>query len=397
MGLAYTIEPRLDFASAEGWHLHDRSGRLFVDLTSGWNVTNAGWNRAEIDVVWAKQGAASWFRPSWCDNSQLDALHQRMELIAPGRSIIPSCSGSEAIDNALKLARLVTGRAGVIRFEGAYHGSGTGASLATGYHVPHLDPLLPHAPVLDLPMPEEPGAVEVAEAAIRAFEEAGALVFETVLTNMACRELPKAYRAMLSRVCKELGIILIADEIGTGMNRLGAFFSTLDGVPDRDQPDIVVSAKALTNGLYPLSLCLVRERLAMQCDAGWFGSTYAAMPSACAAAVATIDIHLADGLSQRAAKTGTAFAQALRDQTAAVAGVTAVAGAGLELALHLDWKILKCQGLTPFTLLERLADLGLFATLSPSENHLMLMPPLVTPVDVLFGAAETIAGVLAKA
>lgn len=388
--MVFTSEPPFELSAADGWFVYDASGARLLDLTSGWNVTNAGWNCPAIDSAWAAQGAASWFRPSWCDNRQLEALHQRLALVAPGRRVIPSCTGSDAVDNALKIARLITGRAGVIRFEGAYHGSGTGAALATGYFVPHLEPLLPAPITLDLPLPGSPNAVADAERAIRGFEDASALLFEPVLTNMACRVLPDDYRAMLSRVCAELGIILIADEVGTGINRLGKFYATLDGVSDADQPDIVLSAKALTNGLYPLSLCLVRERLARQIDDTWFASTYAAMPSGCAAAVATIDAHLAGKFGDLALHTGALFATALRDATTELPGVSELCGAGLELALHFDWKVLRQRGLTPFTLLERLRAGGLFATLSPGEHNLMLMPPLVTPPELLIAAVSTI-------
>lgn len=392
--MVFTTEPPFELTAADGWFLHDAAGTRLLDLTSGWNVTNAGWNCPAIDRAWAAQGAASWFRPSWCDNSQLEALHQRLALIAPRRRVIPSCTGSDAVDNALKIARLITGRAGVIRFEGAYHGSGTGAALATGYHVPHLEPLWPAAATLDLPLPDAPDAVARAERAIRGFAEAGALLFEPVLTNMACRVLSDDYRAMLSRVCAELGIILIADEVGTGINRLGKFYATLDAANETDEPDIVVSAKALTNGLYPLSLCLVRDRLARHLDDAAFASTYAAMPSGCAAAVATIDAHLSGNFGDLARETGAVFAAALREATTDLPGVRMLCGTGLELALHLDWKLLRQRGLTPYGLLERLRTAGLFATLSPGEDHLMLMPPLVTPPELLIAAASTIAEVI---
>lgn len=397
MSHVFTTEPLFALASADGWNLSATDGTRLLDLTSGWNVTNAGWSRAEIETAWSKQSETSWFRPSWCDHEYLDLLHERMASLAPGRRLVASCSGSEAVDNALKIARLVTGRAGVIRFEGAYHGSGTGASLATGNYVPHLAPLWPDAHVLDLPLPGTPGAIERAEAAIREFEEAGALVFESVLTNMGCRTVGEDYLNMLARVCDEFGIVTIADEIGTGMNRLGHFFSALAPDLGRPEPDIVVTAKALTNGLYPLSLCLVRERLAIHVEESMFASTYAAMPSGCAAAVATIDTHIADGLGAIAIETGKVFADALRAETDGIDVVTAVAGQGLELALHLDWRGLAKRDVTPVRLLEELRSAGLFVTYSPGENHLMLMPPLVTPPELLEEAAGTIARVLAGA
>jgi len=386
-------EPPFSIDSAEGSIVQDRQGRRYLDLTSGWNVVNAGWNNPEIWQAWLEAGLRNPFRPSWCDDDRFDALTQRMASIAPGRRIIPACSGNEAVDNALKLARLVTGRAGVICFEGAYHGSGTGASLATGYHVPHLEALDLHGLRLSLPLPSQPDALERAEGAIRAFEEGGAIVFETVLTNLACEAVPQAFCDMLRRVASELGLVLICDEIGTGMNRLGSPFSSLDSESDCG-PDIILSAKALTNGLYPLSLCLVRERLMRHVDISYFSSTYGGMPSGCAAAVATLDYHAEHGLGARAIEGGKALAAAIERHVIDIDGVRSLEGVGLERALHLDWMRLSRRGLSPFEMLAKLRDQGVFATLSPGEDHLMLMPPLTTPHDMLIDAVDAIGKVL---
>ncbi|WP_432768734.1 MAG: aminotransferase class III-fold pyridoxal phosphate-dependent enzyme [Sphingopyxis sp.] len=386
-------EPPFAIAAAEGSFVQDREGQHYLDLTSGWNVVNAGWNNPEIWQAALEAGLRNPFRPSWCDDDRFDALTQRIAAIAPGRRIIPSCSGNEAVDNALKLARLVTGRAGVICIEGAYHGSGTGASLATGYHVPHLEALDLQGLRLTLPRPSQPGALEQAESAIRAFEPGGAIVFETVRTNMACEAVPQAFRDMLRRVASELGLVLICDEIGTGINRLGSPFSSLDG-DGAAAPDIILTAKALTNGLYPLSLCLVRERLMRHVDMSYFSSTYGGMPAGCAAAVATLDYHAEHTLGARAIAGGQALAAGIEQHVLDIDGVRSLEGAGLERALHLDWMALGRRGLSPFQMLAKLRDQRVFATLSPGEDHLMLLPPLTTPHEALVDAAVAIGKVL---
>lgn len=390
MSAGWTREPPFAIASAAGALVQDGEGRTHIDLTSGWNVVNAGWNDPDIRAAWIATGLDHPFRPAWCEDAQFARLRERLAPIAPGRHVLPSCSGSESIDNALKLARLVTGRAGVICFDGAYHGSGTGAALATGYPVAHLEAFDIERLRVPLPLPDEPDCIARAEAIIRASDDAGAIVYETVLTNMACRPVPPAYRAMLGRVARELGIVLICDEIGTGINRLGSVFPSLAA---GDDPDIVVAAKALTNGLYPLSLCLVRERLARQLDVASFASTYGAMPAACAAAVATLDHHAAHDLGTRALAAGEAL-EAHIAGLAGIDGVVGLTGTGLERALHLDWRMLGGRGLTPYALLARLRAAGVFATLSPGEDHLMLTPPLVIPHDLLADAVAEIGSVL---
>jgi adenosylmethionine-8-amino-7-oxononanoate aminotransferase len=262
--------------------------------------------------------------------------------------------------------------------------------------VPHLAALDRQHLTVRLPLPGEPDAIARAESLIRGFEAGGALVYETVTTNMGCEHLPEAYRAMLSRVCGELGIILVADEIGTGLNRLGAPFSSLRA--DRDaaigEPDIVIAGKALTNGLYPLSVCLVRNRVMRQIERAQFASTYAAMPSGCAAALATLDYHERHALGPRAAATGALLETLLDTRLRRIDGVRRIAGAALERAVHLDWRTLAARQLSPFVMLSRLRDAGVFATLSPGEDHLMITPPLTIAHTHLDRAIAAIAAVL---
>ncbi|QNE07152.1 aminotransferase class III-fold pyridoxal phosphate-dependent enzyme [Croceicoccus marinus] len=388
----YANEPPFAFRRGFGSCIEDSAGRTYIDLTSGWNVVNAGWSNPVIGENWLDTIGRATFRPSWCEDEGTANLRQALARAAPGRTPIFSCSGSEAIDNAIKIARIVTGLPGIFCIEGSYHGSGTGASQATGYDVPHRAPLAQEEMSVRLPLPTEEGAVERAEALIREFEPGGAIVYETVVTNMGCRTMPADYLAMLGRVADELGIVLICDEIGTGINRLGALFSSLGegGLA----PDIIVSGKALTNGLYPMSACLVKDRMMRHFETGQFASTYAAMPAGCAAALATLSLHEQTMLGTTALANGRTLAVLAEKHLLDIDGVTALAGAGMERALHLDWRILSARGLGPYSMLSALREAGVFATLSPGESHLMMTPPLTIGEEQLAQATGAIAATL---
>src|SRR4051794_18244949 len=166
-------EAILKLKSGQGCQLEDCDGNRYLDLTSGWNVVNAGWENADIRDAWLRDSESLSFRPSWARDSLIERLSERLAELVPGYRLIPSCTGGEAIDNALKVARLITGRGGVICFAGAYHGSGTGASLATGYDVPYLPQIGLDGRSVWMPLPTSDDAVQSAEALIREFEDAG--------------------------------------------------------------------------------------------------------------------------------------------------------------------------------------------------------------------------------
>lgn len=386
-----TGEPPFFITGGQDAHILDENGERYLDLTSGWNVVNAGWNNEEISRAWMTAASRLSFRPSWCREAHYERLQELWSEFAPGYALVPSCSGGEAVDNALKVARLVTGRPGAICFSGAYHGSTSGAAFATGYHVPHLEPLGLEGVTATLPIPATGAALAEAERVIRAFEPAGSIIFETVLTNLGCRVVPDAFLALLVDLSRELGLVLICDEVGTGINRTG---SLLSGFGRGLRPDIIVCGKALTNGLYPLSLCLVRADLARDIDEPSFASTFAGSPSGSAAALATLQWHRERELGAVAVEVGAQLRRRLEENTSGLSGVTGVHGQGLELALHLDWSRLRAARLSPYGLVQRLRKRSLFATLSPGDQHLMITPPLTAEYAELLAAADLIADAL---
>jgi 4-aminobutyrate aminotransferase-like enzyme len=367
---------RFRMRDARGVHVWDDMGNRYLDLTSGWNVANAGWNNSVI--------AELPYRPSWCADKYSDQLLHVLRSTFPGYAFVAGCSGADSIDNALKIARLVTGRTGVLSLSGAYHGSSSGAALAAGYEINHLHGLAQAATLL--PLPSLDLDLAQVELVIRSSEEACAIVVETIVTNAGCVEVPTPYLALLRALATELGLLIICDEIGTGLCRSGSWLS-------HDQtlaPDMVVLGKALTNGMYPLSLTLVAKSLQGFLEPDAFASTFAATPPGCAAAAATLELMRRTDLSADASARGGFFRQRLLDEAKNIPYLTTVAGRGLELAINMDWD----DHQSPRRFIGALQQRGVFAVLSSDDQSLMVMPPLIATVEDLTMSIDAIVDAL---
>jgi acetylornithine/succinyldiaminopimelate/putrescine aminotransferase len=194
----------------------------------------------------------------------------------------------------------------------------------------------------------------------------------------------------LRRQAKVRGILLICDEVGTGVFRTGPFLSSASkGI----RPDVIVCGKALTNGLYPLSLCLVAKEFASLVDAASFTSTYGGTSAGCAAALATLDYHVEHEVERKVRAEGPRLRRKLEDTLGGLRIVREIRGEGFELAISLD-NDYRGPNVRPSALLARLRKCGLFAACSASGEDLMFMPPLTTDLNLLLDAVDRIAGTL---
>lgn len=383
------LEEQLELSSAQDETVVDADGRSYYDLTSGWNVTNAGWNNQTIFKSWVERINSLPFRPSWCTDASREALTEFLVTTLPNYFPIYSCSGSEAIDNALKVARMVTGRASVACISNGYHGSTLGASLAAGYEVSHLEPLGLELRRFVLPIPVSDEELAATQRILEQEEDIGAVVFETVLTNAGCFVVPNRFLEMLGQLSQELGFLLICDEIGTGINRTGALWS----FQSRSiQPHIVTSGKALTNGLYPLSVAMVANELAPFVDRAAFNSTYGGTPSGCAAALATLSFHKASNLGSRARDLGRTVSSHIETYGRRAGCPIATQGIGLSIAINLRDQAVpsRQQQYLSENLVAELSRRSIFASLSADAACLMITPPLTASMDRLLSALDTV-------
>jgi 4-aminobutyrate aminotransferase len=308
---------------AEGCYLYDAEGTTYLDFTSGIGVTNTG--HCHPKVVRAIQEQAGKLL-----HGQANVVYSRplLELAEKLRIVVPepldsfffSNSGAEAVEGAVKLARQATGRQNIIVFQGSFHGR-TNQAMAmttskTVYRVGY-QPLA--AGVFVAPFPyayrygwDEQTAVdfclnelELMLKSQTAPEETAAMVIEPVLGEGGYVPAPPAFMKGLREICNRYGILLIFDEVQSGFGRTGKFFALEhSGVV----PDILVMAKGLASGM-PMSAIAAPSALMARWTTGTHGGTYGGNPVAAAAASATIDVILEEGLLQNAEERG----QQLRD------------------------------------------------------------------------------------
>ena len=292
------------WSHGEGHRLFDTAGKAYLDFANGIAVTALGHHHprvtaaihAQVDRLIGPTGAIGYSEPVVRLSEMLTAT-----LPDPIDSVMFLNSGSEAIDGALKLARRVTGRPGIVAFRGGFHGRTFGATSVTTSSLNYrtgYEPLLPGVSIAPYPAayPEFDGDEERASEACLA---SLASVFETMIAPSLVASIliepvrgeggynpaPVSFLQGLRRICDEHGILLIADEVQTGFGRTGRMWGFEHaGVI----PDVVVMAKAIANGL-PLSAIATSRSLMERWGRSAHGSTYGGNPVACAAGIAVLE------------------------------------------------------------------------------------------------------------
>lgn len=360
---------------AEGCFLWTPAGRRILDFISGIAVNNVGHGCPE--VLRAIQGQVErhlhlMVYGEVVQEAQV-ALAKRLAEIAPGELSMTffSNSGAEAIEGALKLCRKATGRSRIVAFAGGYHGDTLGALSLSGeprYRKP-FEPLLPDVQVLPFDVPD---ALEEID------EQVAGVVVEPVQGEAGVRVPGPGFLPELSARCREVGAVLILDEVQTGIGRTGRWFACEHwGVV----PDCLVMAKAVGGGM-PLGAFIGRPELmhSLSIDPPFSHvTTFGGHPVSCAAGLAALQVIDAQGLLERAESMG----QYLRGAISALAGVEEVRGFGLLLGIVLEEP---SHTRTVLTLaLERGLLLGDFLN---AEGVIRIAPPLVVSQELCDRAIE---------
>jgi 4-aminobutyrate aminotransferase len=312
-------------------------------------------------------------------------------------------SGSEAIEAALKLARRVTGRPGIVAFRGAFHGRTLGATSITSSNPNYrqgYEPLLPSVYLTLFPSVyrdfggDEERAVEVAFRHLRDLfhstispDEVAAIVIEPVQGEGGYVPAPPAFLQILRRVCDRHGILLVADEVQAGYGRTGKMWSFEHaGIV----PDVVCIAKAIANGL-PLSAIASSKALQERWGRSAHGSTYGGNPVSCAAGLAVLEEIRERDLVANAAARGAELSAGLRAIAARDARIGDVRGPGLMIGLEFvkDGATREPDGALCEAVIQGCADEGLLL-LSCGVAHNVIR--WIAPLDV---TSEEIAEALA--
>jgi putrescine aminotransferase len=375
--------PPVVWARGKGALLWDVDGREYVDGTCGLWQCAVGHGREELARVAAEQMAQLEFYASFWNfaNEPSIRLAARLaELSPPGLDrIFFTNGGSEGIETAIKLVRLAWEAAGeperdvILSRKAAYHGVGSASLAATG--IPPLKegfgPLPPGFVHLSTPTlrSDVDALIDELETTIaeHGAERIAAFVGEPVLGVGGMIPPPEGYWPRVQEVLRAHGILLVLDEIVTGYGRTGHWFAAQRYGLD---PDVIVTAKALTSGYVPMGAVLVHDSLVELLDGTAFrhGFTYNGHPVGAAVALANLEIIEREGLLERAAETGARMLERLRP-AAELGGVAEVRGVGLMLGLELE------EGIDAAPVAARALDQGV--VVRASGQKIVLSPPFV--------------------
>jgi len=320
--------------SGQGMVIEDVDGNLFLDFMAGIAVTATGHSHPEV-VRAIEEQARKFIHICGSDfyYGPMADLAAKLSQIAPGSSskkVFLTNSGTEAVEAAFKLARFSTRRQHIIAFSASFHGRTLGSLSLTAsraHYRAHFGPLIPgvhHAPYGDDEYIEKTLFKHLA-----APEEVAAIVVEPIQGEGGYMIPPAGFLPKLQEICRRHGILLVADEVQTGMGRTGKMFACEHcGV----EPDIICVAKGIASGL-PLGAMIARGEISTWTP-GTHGSTFGGNPVACAAALATIAL-LEDGLVKNAAQVGGYLKKRLEQLTATFPAISDVRGLGLMIGVEL--------------------------------------------------------------
>lgn len=356
---------QLAIVRGHGAHVWDAEGHEYIDCVAGQGSANLGHCHPAIVAVLTEQASRLITCPEIFHNDMRAALLERLAQVAPDgvdRTFLCN-SGTEAVEAAIKFARVATGRPGIVAANRAFHGRTMGALSATwkeDYRRPFA-PLIPgfsHVPFNDL------AALDVAVTT-----ETAAVLLEPVQGEGGVHVAQQEYLRSAAQLCRERGSLLVLDEVQTGFGRTGRLFACEHfGVT----PDLLAVAKSMAGGL-PMGACLIGSRVGTLPSMS-HGSTFGGNPLVCAASLAALNImtteYPAPGsgetLPQRTARLGERLMAEIRALQSPL--VREVRGLGLMIGVDLKVKV------TP--VLQRLQALGVLA-LPAGMTVLRLLPPLV--------------------
>ena len=394
-------------AEASGAVLVDVDGNSLIDLGSGIAVVSVGHAAPRVvDAVRAQVGRFShtcfMVTPYEPYVAVCEALNQRTPGDHAKRTALFN-SGAEAVENAVKVARHVTGRQAVVVFDHAYHGRTNLTMALTAKNMPYREKFGPFAPeIYRVPMSyplRDPVGMSGAQAAARAIEQ---IDRQVGADNVACVLIEPiqgeggfvvpepGFLPAMAAWARDAGALFVADEIQTGFCRTGQWFGCEH---ESVVPDLITTAKALGGGM-PLAAVTGRAELMDGVHAGGLGGTYGGNPAACAGALAAIETMEVEGLTEAAGRIGRAVGTCLRRLQQDHGAIADVRGRGAMMALELVIPgTLDPDPESTRRIVQACHRAGVVVLSCGSfGNVIRLLPPLVIEESLLADGLEVLAG-----
>ncbi len=373
-GVVLAAKRDLVAVRGKGALLYDEAGQAYIDCVGGIGVAALGHSHPKLVEAVQRQAETLITCPHILYNDIRSKMLKKLVEVTPKnltRAFLCN-SGSEAVEAALKFARLHTRRPNFVTAMRGFHGRTMGAVSATftKKYRDSFEPLIPGFTYVPF------NKIEKLEAAID--DNTAAVMLELVQGEGGVNPIQADYIAAARKLCSDRGALLIIDEIQTGFCRTGKFFAC----EHFDlQPDMMTLAKALGGGV-PIGATMINADINI--DVGLHGSTFGGNPLACAAALAAMETYQDDNLAQRAAEMGAYFESRLAEKS--LSQVRAVRRLGLMIGIEIKHKVLDILA----QLLERHT-----IALPAGPNVIRLLPPLIIEKEQLDRVIEVLQEMLA--
>lgn len=370
------------FTRGEGAWLWDEAGKRYLDATAGLGVCALGHAHPRVAETICDQArtlihTANLARVPW-----QETLAETLCPIAEMDRAFICNSGTEAIECAFKICRLVARNRGidypeVVVMEDSFHGRTMAALSATGSHKVQagFEPLV--GGFVRVPYGDASAVREIAEQHPKVI----AVLLEPIQGEAGVRVPPAGHLAELREICDTHGWLLICDEIQTGLCRTGRWY---DFQHDGIRPDILTSAKALANGV-PIGACMARGEAAEAFTPGRHGSTFGGNPLACRTACTVLELMAELGLADHAARLGARMIADFKDKLAGNDAIVDIRGRGLMIGIETDREVNQLK----FDALER----GLLLNVT-HDNVVRLLPPLIIDDEQADRITDTVSDLL---
>lgn len=324
----------VSFVSGQGSYLISKGGRRYLDFLGGWCTATVGWGNMEMaEAITAQANIGIYASPAFHDPKQ-EALARTLVEHAPGNlaRVYRCTSGSEAVEFGIKAARAATGKPTIVTIDGVYHGHTFGAASLGDACIPKMAPCLPG--FLKLPMPrtseEENAVVRQFEALVRERNDIAAFMSEPFWTNAGCIIPPDGFYRRIEDIGRAHGVLLVMDEVATGIGRCGAMYAS---ALQRITPDIICLGKSLTGGYATMGATLATAAVYKKAKGIPSYSTFGWLAQDCAATAKNVELIIRDRLDENAAEVGAFLLDQLKPLEK-LYKVKAVRGIGMVFAIE---------------------------------------------------------------
>lgn len=362
----------------EGVWIHTTEGETYLDLYGGHAVAGTGHSHPHVVAAIRQQAEKLLFYSNLVYSDTRARAAEKLVSIAPGplTKAFFCNSGTEANENAMRMARMSTGRENIITFSGGFHGRTADAISATFL-----------GKYREIGKPNVPGHIsaefgDIDSVRALADDSVAGIMLEPIQSMAGVRTAKPEFFSELRKLCDESGIVLIFDEVQTGVGRTGEWFFSGTDAAGYVVPDVVTLAKALGSGI-PVGACLVNEKVASYIKENDLGTTFGGGMIAMAAVIATLEAIENDGMLANVR----AVEAHLRERLLEVPAVKSVKGRGFLLGLEFGDKAAPVH--------QALLEHKIITGTSSSPNVLRLLPPLClqsSEVDIFVEALKAVNG-----